>query len=182
MDNIQYLATVGSLLVGGILLVSGVAHARSLRGFVKLIREQGVLPGKLAPFAAALCIVTEIIASVLLLSGIWRSTAAAGVGTVLAGALITAFIFYSVALLRTPQSVACGCLGGSHPTNAAVPVRAGLLLLLLVPAALESPWPLPSSGVVPGTITLVSSLALGLLLALLPAAMDFSTTEENVRS
>ncbi|MFC5181509.1 MauE/DoxX family redox-associated membrane protein [Actinomadura harenae] len=165
-------ALTGTAAVPLVLVLSLAGHLRG-RSLAAALRAQAAVPSRLAPPVASLAVTAEVgVLGVLLLGLALRRTDLAHAALAAATALFVLYAAYAAYVTRTrPVRVPCGCGGDlSTPMSAWVVARAAGLAVLALGGALASPPPLggaTASGIVAGA-------ALGVLLWVLPRAMDVS--------
>lgn len=104
----SYLAVYARWIVGGMLLVAGVAKARALGEFILTIELFRLLPRQLSKAVAWLVIGLELVIAIALLVGIGTPFAAAA-----AALLFSVFTAAIVVNLARHNLVACNCFGPS---------------------------------------------------------------------
>ena len=102
------LATVLATCLGGVFIYAVTSKVRDPMAFARAVRAYEVLPGQLAPIAAALLLVTEAFLGVSYLTG-WLFV----VATPVAVGTLVIFIVAVGLNLRRERPIACGCFGST---------------------------------------------------------------------
>lgn len=123
-----FLVDCGLVFAAAVLLVSGCGHALDPRRFAGLLRQHGVLPGRLAPVLAFAIVVLELGVAALAMVAIvggdrrWATVALAG-----CAGLGLAFVSYLRSLIRRGRNVDCACSPFAGNLTPASFVPGGLL-------------------------------------------------------
>jgi hypothetical protein len=174
-DVIDLLVSAGAFLGLGTLVFSGISHARDRAGFRAVLGRQGIWPERTVGFVACAVIGFELGIGAL---GAIALAAKASVATplLLSGLLYLAYGFYAANLMRTRPQAPCGCSSGDEPVNGWVVIRAVILAVGSLGAAL-----LPDRLMdTPATdarfaITVLVAAAFAVILWNLPAAVHDPT-------
>jgi uncharacterized membrane protein YphA (DoxX/SURF4 family) len=134
-----WLATVGRIALGGVLLVAGASKMPDPAAAVRAVRAYELLPEPLvAPVAFGLPVL-EVVIGLALIAGVFVRAAA-----VAAAALLVVFIAGVAAAWGRGLQIDCGCFGGGGAVAAgetAYPTEILRDLGLLVVALLLARWP-----------------------------------------
>lgn len=165
-----------STVAGGLLLVSGLQHARDSTSFSKAVADQGVLPGPASVWARVVTL-SEIIVGLSVLIAVWLDIAATTrvIALGLASLEYLAFGLYSVIVKLRSPGVSCGCGGVDAPVNGWTIARALGLSAGLALAA-------PQTAIGPRTLSeffviAAASVSLSIGALLLPNAMSLAPKE-----
>ncbi|MCP2335833.1 MauE/DoxX family redox-associated membrane protein [Actinomadura rupiterrae] len=169
MGGLAALAGTSAVLV--VLVPSLAGHLRT-HGLAAALRAQGAIPSRLSPTAASLAVTAEVAALGVLLLGLGLRRTDLTRGALATAALIFAlYAAYAAYVTRKAgaRRVPCGCGGDpSAPMSMWVAARAAGLAVLALGGALASP-PALGGETLAGA---VAGAALGVLLWILPRAMD----------
>ena len=125
-----------ALLVGAILLMSGLLKFLDLPDFTDTVRKYALVPRGTAPAVALAVPLLEVLAAAPLLSGV-----AANAGGGLAAGLFAVFIVAVSINIRRGINLDCGCFGilWREKTGWPTVIRDGILLAAALVAALAGP-------------------------------------------
>lgn len=104
----EWAATVARIVLGGLFLWAASTKVGSLHAFAEEVANYQLVPPALVPIVATTVVGVEIVAGLLLVTGIWARAAAA----VLTGLLVVFIGGLSQALVRGID-LRCGCFGGA---------------------------------------------------------------------
>lgn len=131
-----------SLLVGAVFLVSAVPKLRHPKGFILTVLEYHILPPALGEFYARLLPLLELLAALLLLTGVAVRSAA-----ILTSLVLVSFVAGIGINLFRGRNLDCGCfgeVGGKRIGPGLLLQDLGLLTASLVPVVLSRDWLLPA--------------------------------------
>lgn len=171
----EFSAQVAALVAYGLLLLAGAAHLSRPRKTAAELAGQRVWPRPAVPAVVIMLITTELVvggtglAAVLAERPAWPLAAARAA----AAALYLAFTGYGAVLLRWRPQAPCGCSGRPQPVSGWTVVRSAVLLgcaaAAYIPADALSAY---ADAPVHLLLAVLASLAFGVLVWELPAAMD----------
>lgn len=123
------------LIVGGVFAAAGVLKLKDLLVFAKEVRAYQVIPDSLSHYVANTVAPLEVLAALLLITGVWRREARWIIGLMLAG--FTGLKLYVMAAGIPVHD--CGCFGKNWFSELlsggwGIAFNAALLLLLFVSA------------------------------------------------
>jgi hypothetical protein len=119
-----------------VLLSAGVVHVVDRSRFREVLMEHGVVPRRLIwPVAGAVAAAELAIGSAGVAAAAVSGTLAQPLALA-AGALFGAFTAYAALLLSRGAAAPCGCAAADYPVNVWVVVRAAILALASIAAAL----------------------------------------------
>ena len=134
-----WVATGLRLLLGGVMLWSGLAKVGDLAASVRAVRAFELLPESLAQLVGYALPVVEIVVGLLLVVGLLTRYAAAVVAL-----LMLAFIVGIVSAWARGLAIDCGCFGGGgaiEPDQTQYPLEIVRDLALFAAAAVLVRWP-----------------------------------------
>jgi Methylamine utilisation protein MauE len=173
------LATVGAYTGAGLLLASGISHTTHQGAFRRFVARQAVWPQGLVALVAAAVTLSELIVGLLSLlsnvaAGRVMQPAPTGRTALFAATLLyLAFGCYSLLLLKRRPGVPCACSHphADHPVNVWVTVRALVLAVGCLYAALDTTRVLRGSPTAEFLLCMLASITFVALAWSLPTAL-----------
>jgi hypothetical protein len=170
---VNLFARVAALDAFGVLAFAGVSHALNVDRLRRDIEQQGLIPalGPLHLWVANGLVAIEVVSAVI---GCWAIIAAPEFlrpVALLVSGLYFGFAAYAVILLRRRPNAPCGCAAESEPVNVWTVVRATLLGLLTVVAAMGAEHVALAGRWTELAVALLAAVALGVTLWCLPTLL-----------
>lgn len=126
--------TVSALLVGGILLSTGLMHLKSVSSFGDAIAQQGVVPRAMARTLALVLVAAEVAIGGTMLAAFAIGRFDVAGGSAIAGVgLLAAYAGHAFYVAHTRKApVPCGCSRSDLAMSGSVAIRALMLMVIAV--------------------------------------------------
>jgi uncharacterized membrane protein YphA (DoxX/SURF4 family) len=137
----EQIVGAAAVVVGGVLITSGLRKARQPGVFAAQIADYGIVPAAATRFLAWVILSAELVAGVVLLTGLAVSPHLRQVGGGLAMILFGVFLVALSSAYVRGRNIACACFGGDselETVGAHSIVRTGLLFVLAAVAVLPA--------------------------------------------
>jgi hypothetical protein len=178
-------ATIGAQVALGILLFSGITHARHHRYFKRVIQQQAVWPRRLESAVVPGLVVLELGISVIgLVVIVGPVNLLPMLRAALGGAVVlyTGFALYAARLLSQDTYASCGCSKDEDPVNVWTVARAIVLVGASIAGLISSESLVSAATLTSHALIMdVASIALGTIVWNLPSALHHPGVPVNSR-
>lgn len=164
--NVSFFVSVGSALLGAILIIAGYSKLRALDVFVASIAAYDVIPRRFHNLLAHAIVANEITVGIMLLAGLWSRWV-----LIASSLLLVAFLAANTWGLATGRDVECHCFGVRDKTPIRVStLRSGGLAFLAIILALLADAALPH--VLDQALVLLTATVIGIIATLAAMLME----------